>query len=110
MRTSETSASSYYSGGRGAVGVTRKLGRHPTQGLRVRDVDMLVPNLHDPRLLQLTQSPSYRLPVRPYQASELLVGVASGYPAAALAGDESLRWFAEPEDQTCQSGRHFLTD
>jgi hypothetical protein len=40
---------------------------------------VLVPELHDPRVFQLPQGPGDRLPVGPYQASELPVSVASGW-------------------------------
>ena len=46
------------------------------QGVRVRNVDTLVPNFHCARFPQPPQGPGDRLPVGPDHARELIVGVA----------------------------------
>jgi hypothetical protein len=55
--------------------------RRAMQRVRVCDMDVVVPDLHDARLPQLPHCPGDRLPVGAYQAGELLVGVTGGAPS-----------------------------
>ena len=54
------------------------------QDVRIREVNMSVPDLHGTRFPQPREGPGECLPVRSYHARELIVGVAGGYHAAAV--------------------------
>src|SRR3712207_2056936 len=78
------------------------------QRIRIRDINVSVAELHGARIPQLPEGSGDRLPVGPHHARELVVGVAGGYPAAALGRYDALA-FAKAEDKTDEPGRHFLS-
>src|SRR3712207_1304716 len=79
------------------------------QGVRIRDVNVSVPDLHGARFPQPREGPGEGLPVGAHHARELIVGVAGGYHAAAVGRYDALM-FAKAEDKTGQPGRYFLSD
>ncbi len=70
---------------------------------------MSAPDLHGSCFPQLPEGPCDGLPVGSHHARQLLVGVAGGYPTAAVACDNALV-LAEAEYETRQPGRYLLAD
>ena len=76
--------------------------------IRVCHVNLSVPGLHGARLPKYPQRSCDRLPIRPYHARQLLVGVAGGYPVVVAC--RSTFTLAESKDQARQPGRNLLAD
>jgi hypothetical protein len=62
----------------------------PLRGFQVHDVDLALTYLHAPFLAEPLEGSGDCLAVGPDHAAQLVVGVAGGELAAAVAGDDAL--------------------